>query len=371
MEEKKTRKRALRERRIRNGLPLRARKPLSSRGVTASILIFMVIIFTLPLWIDKLSKPLDIPFLLTMRLVGIYTIAAVGLNLLMGYAGQVSLGQGAFFGIGAYTSALLSVKAGFPVWLGIIAAVLVSAIFGLLVAPVLRLKGHYLAMATLGLGIIVFVFLRELTFLTGGNDGITSIPDLSIPFIKLTTTKSEYYFVWIIAIIVLALCANIVNSRLGRALRALHQSDIAAEAMGVNVSGAKIRVFVLSAALGGLAGGIFSHLQGYIDPNLFFITLSISLLTMVVIGGMESIWGAMAGAAVITFLPKVVEAVPKWVPDAPQWLERYSNYEGIVFGLILILTMIFMPSGITKGLSDMVRYRRSPFVNPFRKKVVE
>ncbi len=237
----------MQEKRLENGLAEVAdQKRVAAAGGKALvlarrhivILTFTAIIFTLPLWLDKLSKPLGIPFLLTLRLVGIYTIAAVGLNLLMGYAGQVSLGQGAFFGIGAYTSALLSVKAGFPVWLGIIAAVLVSAIFGLMVAPVLRLKGHYLAMATLGLGIIVFVFMREFTFLTGGNDGITSIPDLSIPFIRMTTMKSEYYFVWIIAIIVLALCANIVDSRLGRALRALHQSDIAAEAMGVNVSGA-------------------------------------------------------------------------------------------------------------------------------------
>ncbi len=346
-------------------------KSLASIVRHRAMLVFSAIVLTLPVWIEKLEKPLDIPFLLTLRLVGVYTVAAVGLNLLMGYAGQVSLGQGAFFGIGAYTSALLAVKAGFPVWLGILAAIAVSALFGLLVAPVLRLRGHYLAMATLGLGIIVFVFMRELTFLTGGNDGVRSIPDLAIPFADLTTMKSEYYFVWIVAIIVLALCANLVRSRIGRALQALHQSEVAAEAMGVNVSGQKIRVFVLSAALGGLAGGIFAHIQGYIDPNLFFITLSISLLTMVVIGGMESIWGAVAGATVIAFLPKVVEAVPKWVGDGPKWLERYSNYEGIVFGLMLVLAMIFMPSGITKGLSDMVRYRRSPFVNPFRRKAVE
>ena len=340
-----------------------------------TLLVFILFMAVLPLWAERLSKPLDIPILLTMRLVGVFAIAAVGLNLLTGYAGQVSLGQGAFFGIGAYTSALLTVKAGFPVWLGILAAIVVAGLFGLLVAPVLRLKGHYLAMATLGLGIIVFVFMREMTWLTGGNDGVRNIPSLALPGIGIGEMKeymrAEYYFIWTIAIIVLALCANLVRSRIGRALQALHQSEVAAEAMGVNVAGQKIRVFVLSAAMGGLAGGIYAHLQGYIDPNMFFITLSISLVTMVVIGGMESIWGAVAGAAVITFLPKFVEAIPKWVGDAPKWLERYSNYEGIIFGLILILTMVFMPAGITRGLSDMMRYRRSPFVNPFRKKVVE
>jgi branched-chain amino acid transport system permease protein len=349
------------------------------------LLIFSLFILVMPFWAENIYKAISLDFVFIMRLVGVFTIAAVGLNLLMGYAGQVSLGQGAFFGIGAYTSALLTLKAGFPVWLGIALAIVVSAIFGLLVAPVLRLKGHYLAMATLGLAIIVFVFLREMTWLTGGNFGLSNIPALNLPFTDITgfdlpliAQKAQrpelylqFYSIWLIAIVVLALCANLVRSRIGRSMRALHQSEVAAEAMGVNVPAQKIKVFVLSAALGGLAGGIYANLQGYIDPNMFFITISISILTMVVIGGMESIWGAVAGAAVITFLPKVVEAIPKWVGDAPKWLERYSNYDGIVFGLILVLTMIFMPSGITKSLSDLVRYRRSPFTNPFRRKAVE
>ncbi|RJP31816.1 MAG: branched-chain amino acid ABC transporter permease [Actinobacteria bacterium] len=350
-----------------------------------AVIVFGVFILLLPLWAEHIYKGISIDILFIMRLVGVFTIAAVGLNLLMGYAGQVSLGQGAFFGIGAYTSALLTVRAGFPVWLGIALAIAISAAFGLLVAPVLRLKGHYLAMATLGLAIIVFVFLREMTWLTFGNDGVRNIPELALPFTHITgfdlpfikeklqrpELYFQFYFIWVVAIVVLALCANLVRSRVGRSMRALHQSEVAAEAMGVNVSAQKIKVFVLSAALGGLAGGIYANLQGYIDPNMFSITLSISILTMVVIGGMESIWGAVAGAAVITFLPKFVEAIPKWVGDAPKWLERYSNYEGIVFGLILILTMVFMPSGITRGLSDMFRYRRSPFMNPFRRKAVE
>ncbi len=349
------------------------------------LLVFSLFILVMPFWAENVYKTISLDFVFIMRLVGVFAIAAVGLNLLMGYAGQVSLGQGAFFGIGAYTSSLLTLKAGLPVWLGIALAIAVSALFGLLVAPVLRLRGHYLAMATLGLGIIVFVFLREMTWLTEGNFGLSGIPTIDLPFTGITgfdlpfiadraqrpEIYLQFYLIWFVAIFVLYLCANLVRSRVGRSMRALHQSEVAAEAMGVNVSAQKIKVFVLSAALGGLAGGIYANLQGYIDPNMFSITLSISILTMVVIGGMESIWGAVAGAAVITFLPKIVEAIPKWVGDAPKWLERYSNYEGIIFGLILILTMVFMPSGITKGLSDLVLQRRSPFVNPFRRKVVE
>jgi branched-chain amino acid transport system permease protein len=335
------------------------------------LLVFALFLALLPVWAKPIAKPLGIDLVYVMRMVGVYTIIAVGLNLLMGYAGQVSLGHGAFFGVGAYTSAILTVKAGFPVWIGLIFAIIVAAIIGLLVAPILRLKGHYLAMATLGLGFIAFVFFREMTWLTGGNVGLGSIPKLSFPWINIRTREAEFYAVWIIAIIVLVLCSNLVRSRVGRAIKALHQSDVAAESMGVNVSGYKIKIFILSAALGGLAGGIFAHLQGYIDPNQFYIILSIELVTMVVVGGMESIWGAVAGAGLILFIPKIVEALPKWLGDVPAWVENYSNYEGIVFGLILVLTMIFMPSGVTRGLSDMVKYRRSPFVNPFRKRVVE
>lgn len=337
----------------------------------ALLIAFSTFIMIMPAWASPLSKPLGIPIILTMRLVGVYTIVAVGLNLLMGYAGQVSLGHGAFFGIGAYTSALLAARAGLPVWVGIPCAVLVALIFGVLLAPLLRLKGHYLAMATLAMGIVIFVFMREMTWLTGGNDGVRNIPDLALPFLKVTTTQGEFYYVWVIAIIALALCSNLVNSRVGRAMRALHQSEVAAEAVGVPVSSMKKRVFVLSAALGGLAGALFAHLQGFIDPNQFSILLSISLVTMVVIGGMESVWGSVFGAGLITFLPKLVEQLPRWLGDVPGWLEKYSNYEGMVLGVIIMLTMVFLPSGITKGLVDMVRNRRSPFENPFRRKAVD
>jgi len=336
-----------------------------------AFMILAVFLVVMPLWAKPLTSVISIDIVYVMRLVGVFTIAAVGLNLLMGYAGQVSLGHGAFFGVGAYTTALLTVKAGLPVWLGIICAAAAAAVVGLLVAPVLRLRGHYLAMATLGLGIIAFVFFRELVWLTNGNDGIRNIPDLALPGLQITSRLGEYFLVWAVVLIVLLLCSNLVRSRVGRAIRALHQSEVAAAAMGVNVSWQKINIFMFSTALAGLAGGIFAHLQGYIDPGSFNIILSIELVTMVVVGGMDSIYGSVAGAALIVFLPELIEAVPSWLGEVPRWVERYSLYEGLVFGLILVLTMIFMPKGITRGLSDMVRYRKSPFVNPFKKRVVE
>jgi branched-chain amino acid transport system permease protein len=350
----------------REGLK-RAKAMIRRHRVFIALSVFLVV---LPLWAEPLSSAVSIPIVYTMRMVGVFTIAVVGLNLLMGYAGQISLGHGAFFGVGAYASALLTTKVHFPVWAGLAAAVLFSALVGLLVAPILRLKGHYLAMATLGLGLVAFVFFRELTWLTGGNIGVREVPDLAFPGFTVSTRIGEYYAVWAAALLVLLLCSNLINSRSGRALRALHQSEVAAEAMGVNVAGYKIKVFVISSALAGLAGAVFAHLQGYIDPNQFGILLSIELVTMTVVGGMASIWGAVAGSGLLLFIPKFVEALPKWLGEVPAWVKQYSNYEGLIFGLILILTMIFMPSGIARGISDFFRYRRSPFVNPFRRKEV-
>ncbi len=354
---------------IRGGETPSTRNPQDWLKRNRAVLLFAVFMASLPLWEGPLSDLISIRILYTMRLVGIYTIVAVGLNMLIGYAGQVSLGHAAFFGIGAYTSAILATKLGWPSWITIMLAIIMAGLIGVALGwVVLRLKGHYLAMATLAMGIIAFVLFRELRPLTGGNEGINYIPRLSIPGLTINSRVGEYFYIWVIAIIVLVIAQNIIASRTGRALRALHFSEVAADAMGVNVALHKIKVFALSAALAGLAGGIFAHIQTFIDPKSFDVTLSIMLVTMVVIGGMSSIWGAVAGAAVITFIPKIVEALPKWFGDVPAWLENYSNYQALVLGLILILTMVFMPSGITRGISDFIKYRRSPFNNPFRKR---
>lgn len=312
-----------------------------------AFLLFTPFVMTLPLWAERLGKAISLNIVYLMRMVGTFTLVAVGLNLLMGYAGQASLGHGAFMGIGAYTSAILATRWGWPAWVGILLGMLVAAAVGYLVAPILRLRGHYLAMATLGVGIVAYIFFREMTALTEGNVGIREIPKLNFLGLVISSRNGEFYFVWIIAIIVLLMCQNLVQSRVGRAIRAFHQSEVAARVMGVNVPSYKMKVFVLSAALGGLAGGIYSHFQGYINPSQFDVMLSIQLVVMVVVGGMESIWGSVAGASLVVFLPSVVEALPKWLGNVPAWVRQYSNYEGLVFGAILVLTMIFLPKGIT------------------------
>ncbi len=334
-----------------------------------AVLLFALVMASLPLWEGPVSDLISVRLLYTLRLVGIYAIVAVGLNLLIGYAGQVSMGHAAFFGIGAYTSAILATRLGWPSWLTIVLATIMAAVIGIALGwVVLRLKGHYLAMATLSLGIIAFVLFRELLPLTGGNDGINYIPRLSLPGMTINSKVGEYFFIWVIAILVLLFAQNVITSRTGRALKALDFSEVAADAMGVNVALHKIKVFTLSAALAGLAGGIFAHIQTFIDPKSFDVTLSIMLVTMVVIGGMSSIWGAVAGAAVISFIPKVVEALPKWFGNVPDWVKNYSNYQALVLGLLLVLTIVFMPSGITRGLADFVKFRKSPFNNPFRRR---
>lgn len=337
----------------------------------APLLVLLLFLATFPWWEKPLRTPLHINLLEQMRLIGLFTIVAVGLNLLVGYAGQISLGHGAFMGIGAYASALLAVRAHVPVYLSIPAAVVITVAIALIIAPVLRLKGHYLAMATLAFAIIIFIFLREMTWLTLGNTGLRDIPKLPIPGLRLTGVrpdyfwKPEYYVIWVIVLLALLFSRNLVASRPGRALMALHHSEIAAETLAIDTSRYKIKVFALSAAMAGLAGAIFAHLQGILTPTGFDFNLSIKLLVMVVIGGMASIWGSMAGAAFVVLLPKLLQAAPYWFGSKGG--ELSTNTENIIFGVSLILVMILMPSGLTRGISDLFKHRRNPFTNPLGK----
>jgi branched-chain amino acid transport system permease protein len=353
---------------------------LKRAAIPSAVFVF---IMTFPFWMDPLKDWTDVNFLLQMRKMGILVMVAVGLNLLIGYAGQISLGQAAFMGIGAYASAILSsqpavnemgetvrVGLGLSVYLAIPLAVLITVAVALLIAPVLRLKGHYLALATLGFGAFVSVMIRQLEGLTGGNSGIQNIPNLPLPFVNLASLKTqqvwkwEYYIIWVMVFLLLLLVRNLVESRPGRALQALHHSEVAAETLGINTSLYKIKVFALSAGIAGLAGAVFAHVYNALAPSDFTLTLSVSLLVMVVIGGMASVWGSLAGAAFVVFLPELINtAIPHWMGRD----EFGANIEGIIFGASVILVMVLMPSGLTRGISDFFRYRRNPFTNPFKR----
>jgi branched-chain amino acid transport system permease protein len=276
-------------------------------------------------------------------------LITVGLNLLMGYAGQISLGHAAFFGLGAYTSGILTTTYHFSPWPALGVATLLTVTVALLIGiPTLKLTGYYLAMATLGFGIIVNICFRELAELTGGPSGLVGIPPLSLGGVVLNEPKYVYYLIWGVTLGALAVSLNIVDSRVGRALRAIHDSEVAARASGVDTARLKIWVFVVSAMYAALAGSLYAHFITFISPSSFGFMFSVKLVTMVVVGGMASIWGAVFGAATLTILPEV--------------LATFHDYEILVFGFILMVVMIFLPQGLTRGLLDLAErwkfYRR-------------
>jgi len=273
--------------------------------------------------------------------IGINAIVVLGLNLLMGYAGQVSLGQAAFVGIGAYASAILGSKLDLSPWLGLLTGVGLSAVVAAMVGvPMLRLRGHYLAMGTLGFGMIVHIVMVQWEGLTTGTTGISSFAPLSIAGVKLDSEIRMYYLVAATCLVGLAMASNIINSRVGRAMRAVHTSEAAASTSGVDISRYKLQVFVISAGLAGLAGGLYAHHAGYVNPDSFGFGYSIQLLVMVVLGGMASVWGAVFGAGAVSLLAEYLRARQELSP--------------VIFGLVLMAVMVFLPDGLWRGGSDLV-----------------
>jgi branched-chain amino acid transport system permease protein len=277
-----------------------------------------------------------------MVFAGIYCLITIGLSLLMGYAGQISIGHAAFFGIGAYISAILTVRYGFNPWACMCIGMAVTAAVALLVGtPSLKLKGHYLAMATLAFGIIIFIIFNEETEWTGGPDGMAGIPGLSIFGFALDSVEKYFYLVWSFVLAAFVFTVNVIQSGTGRALRAIHVSEPASSAMGVDVSRFKILVFVYSAVLASLAGSLYAHYLNFVNPSSFDLFFSIKLLIMIALGGMHNIWGAVIGAALITFLNY-------------EWLHYFEEFEVIVYGAILLLVTIFLPNGLV-GVPGIVK----------------
>jgi len=277
-----------------------------------------------------------------MIFAGIYCLITIGLSLLMGYAGQISIGHAAFFGIGAYTSAILTVRYGFNPWPCMLIGMVVSAVVAILVgAPSLKLKGHYLAMATLAFGIIVYIIFKKEVTWTGGPDGMTGIPGLSLFGFEFDSVEKYYYLVWSFVFAVFIFTANLIQSGIGRALRAIHVSEPAAGAMGVDISRFKILVFFYSAILASLAGSLYAHYLNFINPSTFDLFFSIKLVIMIALGGMYNIWGAIIGAVFITFLNY-------------EWLHYFEEFEVIVYGVILLLVTIFLPKGLV-GMTGIIK----------------
>jgi branched-chain amino acid transport system permease protein len=267
--------------------------------------------------------------------VGINTMLAVALNLLLGYAGQISLGQAAFFGLGAYISGVATSVYGMNTWAALALAATIVGLSAFAIGfPILKLKGHYLAMATLGFGIILYIGFNETVELTGGPSGLPGIPSFSVGSFQFDDDMKNYYLIWGFALVTILLCVNLVNSRIGRALRAIHDSEVAARVMGVNARLMKVQIFTLSAVISSVAGSLYAHTMTFISPASFGFNFSVELLTMVVIGGLGSIYGSFLGAALLTLLP--------------EFLRTFQDYDIVAYGLLLVLMTMYMPGGLVR-----------------------
>ncbi|HZG81802.1 MAG TPA: branched-chain amino acid ABC transporter permease, partial [Brevibacillus sp.] len=245
-------------------------------------------------------------------IIGLHAIVTIGLCLVMGLAGQISLGQAAFWGIGAYTSAVLTTKYGLPPLVGLVAAAIVPGLFAFILGRAIAgLQGYYLAMATLAFGYIVQIGITEWEPVTGGASGMISIP--RVPFFG-DSELSMYYLIWAVVSCVLLFSLNVLNSRVGRAFRAIHKSEIAATSMGIDVRRFKLNAFVVSGMFAGISGGLYAHYMGILDPQPFGLHESIKFLTMVVVGGMTSIWGALIGTLLISFISEGLIVMSEFVP---------------------------------------------------------
>ena len=292
-----------------------------------SLLVLAILVALLPLIIQ------DDYIIRIAIMAGIFIVLSLSLNLVTGYAGQFCLGWAAFYGVGAYTSALLVMKMNFSFWLAMPLGGLMAALFGIALGiPTMRLKDIYLAITTLGFGEIVRLTMVNWTDLTRGSMGMPGIPAPSLFGYEYTTNIPYYYLILALVIITVLAMRRIIDSRVGRALIAIREDDLAAKTMGIDITAYKVMAFAVGAFFAGIAGSFYAHFTSFIDPHTFSFAESISVLAMVVLGGMGSIRGAILGAVVLSVAPEILRDV--------------SEYRMIIFGLIMMIVMLVRPQGI-------------------------
>lgn len=274
--------------------------------------------------------------------IALHAMVAVGLGLLLGFAGQISLGHAAFYGLGAYGSAILTLHYHANPWLAMVVAAAVTGLLAWLIGrPTLKLQGHYLGMATLGLGIIAKILFNEGGEWTGGPSGLPGVDDLAIGPLAISNDLRMYLLVWPLLGLQLLFSRNLLQSRLGRALRAIHDSEIAAASCAIDTSRAKIMVFVLSAIYASVAGSLYAHYVNFVNPEPFSFAFSIELVVMVIIGGSGTLLGPVVGAAVLTVITQALVAVGGHYP-------LVKDLDVVIFGLLLVLMLIFRPQGLAR-----------------------
>ena len=292
--------------------------------------------------------PLVLPRHFTDLLVfaAIYSVAGLGVGLLLGHCGIVTLAQSAFYAIGAYASAIVTVNLKLPMIAGVAAGLVTSAVIALALGwPVLRLRGYFLAVATLALAMIASALFFEWDWLTGGTIGLGGIPKLSAFGVVLDTPQSFYYAAWITAALAMVLVHNLVSGRTGLAMRGMRDAIDAARVLAIDIHSLRVQMFVLCAMLGSLSGSLFAHYTGYVSVASFSIDKAILFLLIPVIGGAGSIAGIIVGALFITFVPEV--------------LSKIGDFHGIVFGLALVIVVIAAPHGIVGTVERWWHNRRS------------
>lgn len=286
--------------------------------------------------------------------MAISVIVAIGLNLLVGYTGQISLGHAGFFAIGAYGTVTLMTLAGFPFWLALPAAAMVAAGFGFLIGfPALRLEGPYLTIATLGFGLTITLIIGKMDIF-GGRNGLHT-PELAIGPWQINTDRDFYFLLIGITVLLTIVARNLVKSKIGRAFIAIRDAEVAAETMGVNLIYYKTLSFAVSAFYAGIAGGLYAFVLRFIEPELFNLILSVTFLAYIVVGGLGSIMGSITGACLISLLDLRLRNILS-VPILGEWLEDLSksyfsitgvsNIQFIVLGLIMVFIMLFEPLGL-------------------------
>ena len=352
----------------------------ASIGGVILTLVALAAILVVPLALDNAY------YMRIAQQIAFYTIAAIGLNMLVGYQGQVSLGHGGLFAVGAYTSALLATRLGVPVWICLLAGAALGGLVGALLAlPTLRAKGPYLAMVTIAFSVIVYVVAQNWTDLTRGPEGIKNIPGITIfgtevrqlrtyrPFgddgLAIPGSVAFFWVVAVVALIIQVLSINLLSGRWGRNINAVRQSEIASETIGVSVYRLKVGVFAVSAVLAGLAGGFFAHQDGYIVSDTFIFSKSVELLVFVILGGARSLFGPVIGTTVLVILPELLKMLASmdFVPASVKpLLEHYL----LIYGVLLIVFLITMPEGMAgalkriPGVSHLLPARRLPETRP-------
>lgn len=277
--------------------------------------------------------------------VGLYSIVTMGLILLMGFGGQISLGQAVFFGLGAYTSGILTTQYGLSPWLVLLLAAIVTGSIAVIIGrAVLRLRGLMVAGITLALNLVFYYLVISVAELTGGATGMTNIPHLSLGGF-IPHSLFNYYLVWIVSFLLLIFSSNLVNSRTGRALKSMNLlaggSEETAQVLGVDVMRGKVQVFVIGAIYASIAGSIYAHYTGCIEPGTFGVEFSVLVAIMAIVGGMTSPWGAFLGAGLIVGLNELLREFMPVLIGGPT-----GAYELVAYGIILMVTLLFLPQGL-------------------------